>query len=439
MIGSKSMDTLTRSASPRERVRGAGAALFVVIQAEDPRSGGARIGLAGMDRVVIGRGAARGIQRLPDDVVRLDLPDPRVSVHHAEIDRTSGRWTIADAGSKNGLFVNGERVTRQILADGDWIEIGHTFLRFREHVNATTDADAGARTLVPSFEAELEKARQIAGKPVPVLLLGETGTGKEVLARWMHAASRRSGPFVAVNCGAIPATLVESTLFGHRKGAFSGAIEDRPGVVASAEGGTLLLDEIGDLPLAQQPALLRVIQEREVVPVGDSRARKVDVRFVAATHHDLDALVRRERFRADLLARLAGVRITLPPLRERLEDLGLLVAAILGAEATTLARDAAWAMCRHAWPFNVRELEQALAGALAATTTGRIELAHLPPALQAASRAAADRDEARRDRLLACLREHHGNLAAVARALGTSRAQIHRLLERYAIDPDAHR
>jgi transcriptional regulator of acetoin/glycerol metabolism len=211
-------------------------------------------------------------------------------------------------------------------------------------------------------------------------------------------------------------------------------------VVASADGGTLLLDEIGDLPVSQQAALLRVLQEKEVVPVGESRPRKVDVRFIAATHHDLDAMVQKERFRADLLARLAGVRIALPPLRQRIEDLGSLVAAfIAGTEGCTLARDAAWALCRHPWPFNIRELEQAVTAAQALRTSTRIELAHLPEALRAVPEVAVDRARARRDELIACLRDHHGNLAAVARQLGTSRTQVHRLLERLGIDPRAHR
>jgi transcriptional regulator of acetoin/glycerol metabolism len=152
-------------------------------------------------------------------------------------------------------------------------------------------------------------------------------------------------------------------------------------------------------------------------------------------------MVRHERFRGDLLARLAGARIAVPPLRERIEDLGILVAAVLaraGAPAATLAREVAWALCRHRWPFNVRELEQALTAALALAGSGPIGLAHLPEAVRAAQPAALDRDQARRDELVARLREHHGNLAAVARALGTSRTQIHRLLERYGIDPREH-
>jgi transcriptional regulator with GAF, ATPase, and Fis domain len=241
-----------------------------------------------------------------------------------------------------------------------------------------------------------------------------------------------------VNCGAIPPLLVEATLFGHRRGSFSGALEDRPGVVRSADGGTLLLDEIGDLPPAAQAALLRVIQEKEVVPVGEARPQKVDVRFVAATHRDLDAMVKTDRFRADLLARLAGVRIVVPPLRERMEDLGIVVSHLLhrlGADRCTLASDAASALWRYPWPLNVREVEQAIAAAIALAGSEQIRLEHLPEAVRSPPPPREPGAPARdRGELIACLRDNAGNLAAVARAFGTSRAQIHRLLERFGID-----
>ena len=431
--------TITRSPSWREPGRARGAALFVVIDAENPGAGGARVMLRDATQVVIGRAAARAVRREAGELLRLDLPDGRVSVAHARLERADGRWTVADLGSKNGLFVNGQRLERHALEDGDWLELGHTFLRFRDPCDTESDADAaqGLSTLVPAFQAQLATLHQVADKSLPLLLLGETGSGKEVLARETHRLSRREGPFVVVNCGAIPATLVEATLFGHRRGAFSGAVEDRPGLIASADRGTVLLDEVSDLPLSQQAALLRAVQEKEVVPIGEVRPRKVDVRFVAATHRDLDGLVAQERFRADLLARLAGVRITLPPLRERIEDLGILVAAI--APRGTLARDAAWALCRHRWPFNVRELEQALTAALALSAPGPMGLEHLPAALRVpAPGAVGDRDQARHDELVRHLREQGGNLAAVARVLKTSRAQVHRLLERYGIDPRAY-
>ena len=308
-----------------------GAAIFVVLHAERPAASGARFLLHGVDRAVLGRGPVRSKRLLAEDALRIDLPDGRISVEHACLERAMGHWAVVDLGSKNGVFVNGQRVDRKAVADGDWIEIGHTFLRFWAGIDAASDFDAALgpadplRTLAPAFQSELDKLRQVADKNVPVLLRGETGSGKELLARSLHALSRRPGPFVAINCGAIPPNLVEATLFGHRRGAFSGADDDRPGVVASADRGTLLLDEVGDLPPSQQAALLRVLQEKEVVPVGDTRPHKVDVRIVAATNQDLAQMVRERRFRADLFYRLNVFPIALPSLRERKEDIPLLV------------------------------------------------------------------------------------------------------------------
>ena len=162
-----------------------------------------------------------------------------------------------------------------------------------------------------------------------IVLSGESGTGKEVLARALHDLSLREGNFVPVNCGALPASLIESELFGHCKGAFSGAVHDRPGHIRSANNGTLLLDEIADLPLAAQPALLRVLQEREVVPIGDSEPTAIDVRVISASHRNLPELVEQKLFRADLYARLSGVSFSVPALRERSEDIGCLVATLL--------------------------------------------------------------------------------------------------------------
>jgi transcriptional regulator with PAS, ATPase and Fis domain len=279
---------------------------------------------------------------------------------------------------------------------------------------------------------------------VPIELLGESGTGKEVVARALHALSGRAGRLVAVNCGAIAGNLVESELFGSRRGAFSGA-EDRVGHVRTADRGTLLLDEIGDLPLPAQAALLRVLQEGEVVPVGDSVPIAVDVRVIAATHRDLDAKVAAGEFRADLLARLGGLRATLPPLRDRREDLGLILAE---AGPRALTREAGRALLAHDWPLNIRELRQAIDAAIALAGDAAIGLEHLPepvrrahlqPGDEAAVDALSAEDRAVRDRLVELLREHRGNVAAVARSLGKARPQVHRWLRRFHLDADSYR
>src|SRR5262249_14639280 len=262
----------------------------------------------------------------------------------------------------------------------------------------TRDADGPAASLSPAIAEVVARAKAVATARVPVLLRGESGTGKEVLARAIHRFSSRPGAFVAVNCGAIPSELVESELFGHRKGAFSGAHQDKTGLVRTSDGGTLLLAEIGDLALPAQAALLRVLQEAEVLPVGAARPVAVDLRVITATHRDLDALVRQGGFRHDLLARIDGVTIDVPPLRDRLEDVPLLIAALLiqlapGRADVTVQPDAAQALLEHDWPLNVRELEQALAGALALSAGGPIERAHLPRALRDDLEAAAARRE----------------------------------------------
>jgi len=254
-----------------------------------------------------------------------------------------------------------------------------------------------------------------------------------------------------VNCGALPAALVESLLFGHVKGAFSGAARDEIGFVRSAEGGTLFLDEIGDLPAASQAALLRALQEHEVIPVGATRAVKADVRIVAATHRPLEALSSDGGFRIDLLARLRGYMHVLPALRDRIADLGIILADVLlqvaeeRAHRLTFAPEAARALLRYGWPLNIRELRQALASAVALAVEDVIDVRHLPAELSAPPSAAAaeaqapSSDVVLRDRLIALLHENRGNVTAVARTMGKAPVQIHRWMRRLVIDPDAFR
>ena len=441
-------DTLTLVPERARDGQIACAALFVVLDAGRPRAGTRHL-LRGIERALIGRGAAPA--RRESTNLRIDLPDPHLSVEHAAIERALGGWTLRDLGSKNGVIVNGERVSQRVLADGDWIEVGETFLRFRTlKTSASTSDDVSGSdvpSLVPTVEQALRRLTDVAQSMVPVLLLGESGVGKEVAARMLHTQSQRPGGFVAVNCAGLVESLAAATLFGHSRGAYTGAIDDRPGAIRASDRGTLLLDEVGDLPLATQGTLLRVLQEREVVPVGETRPIAIDVRFVAATLKDLEREIEVGRFRVDLYARLAGLRVTLPPLRDRLEDLGTLVAASMtrlrgnrpiNGHELGLSSAAAWALCRHRWPLNIRELDQAISAATAVTQDGRIDLHQLPE--QVAGRApAAAVEAARRDELLALLRDHRGNLAAVARALNTSRAQIHRLLRRYSIDLESYR
>src|SRR5260221_3786391 len=274
---------------------------------------------------------------------------------HARLLRSAQSWGYEDHGWRNGSLVDSEPATTRPLRDGALIELGHTFFLFRESVSipAGTPGDLDAKdlsdvppafaTLLPELGCAFETLARVAKSSVPILLLGETGSGKELLARTIHELSGRKGPFVPINCGALPQTLVEAQLFGHARGAFSGATRDEVGYVRSAHDGTLLLDEIADLPPASQAALLRVLQESEVVPVGTTRAVPVDIRVIAATHAPILDLVQIGAFRNDLFARLAGFRFVAPPLPNRVEALGLLVAGLLPTHApgTSGVRDIA--------------------------------------------------------------------------------------------------
>jgi DNA-binding NtrC family response regulator len=275
---------------------------------------------------------------------------------------------------------------------------------------------------------------------------GETGTGKELVARAIHVLSQRKGPFVAVNCGALPETLVEAELFGAKRGAFSGATADRIGLVRGADGGTLFLDEIAELRPSSQAALLRVLQEREVMALGDTRAVKVDVRFVAATHRDLEDMVGRGTFRDDLYARLLGFELELPGLRERREDLGLLVRALLGrrpgGNEASFTPAAVRLMHAYRWPHNIREFERALASAVALADGRPIDVADLPAVMQrvpTTPELPMNDDDSLRARLVELLEAHRGNIAAVARVLDKDRMQIHRWVRRFDIDLDSYR
>jgi DNA-binding NtrC family response regulator len=441
--------------------------LFVVLECDRPLSGGARYALAGVDEVIVGRGDERSVTRqIAGGMTRLmvRVPGRSMSSTHARFLRAEPGWVLEDARSTNGSFVNGVRVERALLAEGDVVELGHTIFLLRPTLptplgtaasfdsEAAGDVAPGMATLLPALFVELAAVARLAGSELPVLLLGDTGTGKEVLARTIHDLSKRAGPFVAVNCGALPPNLVESQLFGHTKGSFSGAARDEPGLVRSADRGTLLLDEVGDLPTAAQPALLRVLQESEVLPVGGVRTVPVDVRVIAATHHPLERLVEEGRFRRDLFARIHGYVFRLPRLSARREDLGVVLAEILRRlpdPPMRFAPESGVAMLAHEWPYNIRELVQRLKRAQILAEGGPVKPVHLalepvgPSGSQARPSAEppplSAEDVLLRSTILQKLEEHGGNIAQVAREMGKARMQVHRWLQRFGIDPQAFR
>ena len=284
----------------------------------------------------------------------------------------------------------------------------------------------------------LALAQRVAQTRAPILITGETGTGKELMARYIHRFSAEpQAPFVAVNCAAIPEHLIESELFGHLPGSFSGASpKGKRGLIAEADGGTLFLDEIGDMPLALQARLLRVLSEREVLPVGATRPVPVNIRVIAATHAPLEQLVLAGRFRDDLYYRLKGAHIQLPPLRER-SDLGAMITRLLGGRAITPA--ALQRLLAHRWPGNLRELRNVLDYAASLCADGPIDLDDLPELQVARLPLRADAGEAAHDdgpeALLQALRAAHWNVSAVARAMGLSRMTLYRRMKRAGIVP----
>lgn len=286
-----------------------------------------------------------------------------------------------------------------------------------------------------------QQIRDLSGVDTAVLISGETGTGKELVARAIHQTSaRRFKPFIAVNCGGLTESLLGSQLFGHKRGAFTGAVADQKGVFEAAHGGTLFLDEIGDIPLSMQAALLRVLQEREITRLGETRPQKIDVRLIAATHRDLDQEVAAGRFRQDLLYRVRVVEVRLPALRDRPEDVPLLVTWFLGElhrerdePAPEVSREAMRALMAHSWPGNVRELRSAIEAALIRRRGPILQLDDFNLTAPDADHVFAPGRDARRKRVLEALERTGGNRAAAARHLGIGRSTLYLWLEELGI------
>jgi len=317
--------------------------------------------------------------------------------------------------------------------------------------NAAGDDDGAWRAAIitrnPAMEEVLAKARLVAAGDAAILIRGESGTGKELLARAIHAVSpRRDRPFVAINCGAIPEPLLESELFGHVKGAFTGAVRENPGLFQTADGGTLLLDEIGDMPAALQVKLLRVLQEKQVRPVGGMQHAPIDVRVISATHRDLEAEMAAGNFREDLYYRLKVVTLTLPPLAERREDIPLLAGHFLGELAARykkkvagLSPEAVEQLVAAAWPGNVRQLYNVIEQSVALATTPLIPASLVQQAIQHEQTELASFEQARRkferDYLAQLLKITEGNVTQASRLAKRNRTEFYKLLQRHQLDP----
>ncbi|WP_437283034.1 sigma 54-interacting transcriptional regulator [Sorangium sp. So ce375] len=388
----------------------------------------------------------------------LVVDDATVSRFHCEIRIDDAGARVRDLRSRNGTVVDGVHVIEALLRTGSLIRLGKTVARFEfgtEHNRLPLwdeprfGALSGASAAMRAVFALLARA---AERDVTVLLEGETGTGKSQAARSVHERSaRRDKPFVVVDCGAIHGNLIESELFGHAKGAFTGAAEQRVGAFEEASGGTIFLDEIGELPLDLQPKLLRALEAREIRRVGTNTARPVDVRVIAATHRDLRAEVNAGRFRADLYFRIAVVRIPMPPLRQRPEDIPALLDDLLASLHATPDEEAALRdpkviarMKRAAWPGNVRELrnyvEQYLVFRAPPPMGDPAPAPSAPPAIDAGVPYAEARDQVLADferrYFEALLRAHDGKVSRAAAAAGLDRRYLYRLLHRHGLGPE---
>lgn len=317
----------------------------------------------------------------------LVLTDHTVSRRHAEVEEKTNGYVIRDLDSTNGTFLNGVRVREAYLTPGSVIRLGQTEISFspmEEHIEILKSVADRFGELVGSSSPMQEVygiLERIAPTDVIVLLEGETGTGKELAARAIHSYSRRAGgPFVVFDCGAAATNLIESELFGHEKGAFTDAVKSRQGAFELADGGTIFLDEIGELSLDLQPKLLRALDQRETKRVGAEKPVTVNVRIISATNKDLEKEVKAGRFREDLFYRLSVVRVYMPPLRKRKEDIETITEYLLagisteiGKKVNSLSPEAAAALMSYSWPGNVRELKNVLGRAAALSDGGKIE------------------------------------------------------------------
>jgi len=426
---------------PETRRQATRAVLVFVLNYDDLLADDGRVlPLDGTRSVEIGRADVPRVQFSSETT--LAVPDARASGSHARLDRKGKAHTLTDLNSSNGTRVNGQIIRSHRLADGDLIEIGRSLFVYRVVDERLAETMLGPPvklgptvTRNPEMLVLVRDLTRMAASTEPILILAETGAGKEVVAQAAHDLSGRHGHFCAVDCGAIPENLFESTLFGHRKGAFTGADESRRGEISRSSGGTLFLDEVGNLVPSAQAKLLRVLETAEVTPVGAQRPERVDLRTVAATNVDL--FDSEAGFREDLLRRLAGWTARVPPLRSRREDLGTLTAHLLrqsGAQRVSIRPEAGRRLFGGPFTGNIRELRTVLRSATLLAAGEPIDESHLPAEAEAPAAGMSEREA-----LEHALTTSKGNVSGAARALGTHARQVYRWIERYELDIDAFR
>ncbi len=409
-------------------------------------------------RVEVIDGPSRGTSALSDgepltigtaEEVSLRLADRTVSRFHLELSAEVGGVLARDLGSTNGTYVGGVRLREAVVPSGTTIALGDSRVRVLDAGSASLDAGVTVPGLVgrsPAAQALALRVARAAATDAPVLVTGESGTGKELVASALHALSpRAAGPFVVVDAGAVAPGLVQSELFGHEKGAFTGAREARKGALERASGGTLFIDEIGELSGTLQPMLLGALARRTIRRVGGEREIPIDVRVVTATHRDLRAAVNAGTFRADLYHRIAVLRVSVPPLRARVDDVPELVDHFLaaagfdGPRSEIVPDDVLARFCDHPWPGNVRELRNAVEAALALREPPELEAPEPTGAfreiLGRPFREGRDEAMARFERayLEALLERARQNVSAAAREAGVDRTYLHDLMKRHGL------
>jgi len=389
----------------------------------------------GTEPLVVGRGR----------VGEVEIDDAVMSRSHAEVSRAGGAWTVRDLGSRNGTAVDGKTIARELVSDkARLLRTGDTLMLLCEDLRPFLLSQVERRDGVvigPTLRRAWEQIDGIARGSEILHLTGETGSGKELAARRFHASGpRATGPFMAVNCATIPAAIAERVLFGARRGAYSGADADSEGLVQAASGGTLFLDEITELDLQVQAKLLRVIETREVLPLGAVKPHKIDLRFCSATHSALRDRVSEGLFREDLFFRVGRPAVSLPPLRERPEEIPWLIESLLPDRDLRPHVSLVEAALLRYWPGNVRELvlEIREAARVAASQGGRlVELRHLDEeaGLLPSTPAAPSAPAPSREELEAALARSGGNVSRTAQVLNVHRTQLRRWIERHGIDP----
>ena len=385
----------------------------------------------------------------------LVLSDKTVSRKHMQAELQGDEVIVSDTGSTNGTFIQGSRFERISVGFGAEVKLGRTVVKFlpdEEVLDPEPSAEAAFGQIVgadPKMRQLFKLLTDVAQTNATVLIEGETGTGKELIAEEVHNHSpRKDGPFVVFDCGSVPRELIESMLFGHVKGSFTGAITARRGSFAEAHGGTIFLDEIGEMALDLQPSLLRVLDKRAVRKVGSNTYEKIDVRVVAATNRDLRAEVAKKAFREDLYYRLAVIRVSVPPLRERGTDIPLLINHFVNTfgPGLTVSPDDMARLVRHSWPGNVRELRNVIERACLLARGNSINLEDALVSEAAPSlgiRTDLPFKEAKgqlvemfeREYIEDLMRRHKMNLSAAAREAQIDRKHLRELIRKYGLDP----